>query len=77
MIIFPVTCVDVDIDMAGSEATFPLNFSTLLLNFLIKRLGISAIGLMVGKMLGGYLFESVSTIWCSSLLKNARAIVSV
>ena len=28
-------------------------------------------------ILGGYLFESVLTIWCSSLLEDARAILSV
>ena len=28
---------------------------------------------MVGNILGGCLFESVLTIWCSSLLEDARA----
>ena len=32
---------------------------------------------MVGKILGGCLFESVLTIWSSSLLKDVRAILSV
>ena len=32
---------------------------------------------MVGNILGGCLFESVLTIWCSSLLEDARAILSV
>ena len=32
---------------------------------------------MVGNTLGGCLFESVLTIWCSSLLEDARAILSV
>ena len=32
---------------------------------------------MVGNNLGGCLFESVLTIWCSSLLEDARAIPSV
>ena len=32
---------------------------------------------MVGNILGGCLFESVLTIWCSTLLKDARAIPSV
>ena len=32
-------------------------------------------GLLNG--LGGCLFESVLTIWCSSLLEDARAILSV
>ena len=31
---------------------------------------------MVGNILGGCLFESVLTIWCSSLLEDARAILS-
>ena len=30
-----------------------------------------------GNILGGCLFESVLTIWCSSLLEDARAILSV
>ena len=33
--------------------------------------------IMVGNILGGCLFESVLTIWCSSLLEDARAILSV
>ena len=32
---------------------------------------------MVGNIVGGCLFESVSTIWCSSLLEDARAILSL
>ena len=32
---------------------------------------------MVGNILGGCLFESDLTIWCSSLLEDARAILSV
>ena len=32
---------------------------------------------MVGNIYGGCLFESVLTIWCSSLLEDARAIHSV
>ena len=32
---------------------------------------------MVGNILGGCLFESVLTIWCSYLLEDARAILSV
>ena len=30
---------------------------------------------MVGNILGGCLFESVLTIWCSSLLEDARSLV--
>ena len=32
---------------------------------------------MVGNILGGCLFESVLSIWSSSLLEDARAILSV
>ena len=32
---------------------------------------------MVGNILGECLFESLLTIWCSSLLEDARAIPSV
>ena len=32
---------------------------------------------MVGNIFGGCLFENVLTIWCSSLLEDARAILSV
>ena len=32
---------------------------------------------MVGNVLGGCLFESVLTIWCSSLVKDARPVLSV
>ena len=32
---------------------------------------------MAGNILGGCLFESVLTIWCSSLPEDARAIPSV
>ena len=32
---------------------------------------------MVGNIIGGCLFESVLTIWCSSLLEDVRAIPSV
>ena len=32
---------------------------------------------MVGNIFGGCLFESVLTIWCSALLEDARAILSM
>ena len=32
---------------------------------------------MVGNILGGCLFEGMLTIWCSSLLEYAKAILSV
>ena len=54
-----------------------LSFSTLLVKCLMKILGRSALGYMVGNILGGCLFESIFTIWCSSLLEDAKAILSV
>ena len=42
-----------------------------------KILGRTALGQMAGNILGGCLFESVLTIWYSSLLEDARAILSV
>ena len=71
--VVPVTSVEV----ACSEAMLALSFSTLLVKCLMKILGRSALGKMVGNILGGCLFESVLTIWCSSLLEDARAIPSV
>ena len=32
---------------------------------------------MVGNILGRFLFESILTIWCSSLLEDVKAILSV
>ena len=32
---------------------------------------------MVGNILGGCLFESLLTIWCSSLLEDVKAVLSV
>ena len=61
----PVTSVEVKV--TGSKAMLALSFSSLLLKYLKKRLEKSALGLVVGKILGGCLFESISTIWCSSL----------
>ena len=52
--VVPVTSVDV----TCSEAMLALCFSTLLVRCLMKRLGRSALGLMVGNILGGCLFES-------------------
>ena len=54
-----------------------LSFSTLLVECLIKILGRLALGQMAGNILGGCLLESALTIWCSSLLEDARAIHSV
>ena len=53
-----------------SEAMLALSFSTLLVKCLMKRLGRSALGKMVGNIIGGWLFASVLTIWCSSLLED-------
>ena len=74
-VVVPVTSVEVE--MTGSGAMLVPNFSTLLVKCLIKRLGRSALGYMVGNILGGCLFESVLAIWCSSLLEDAGAIASV
>ena len=71
--VVPVTSVEV----TCSEALFALSLSTLLVKCLMKILGRSALGSMVGNIIGGYLFESALTIWCSSLLEDARAIPSV
>ena len=48
-IVVPVTSVEA----AGSEALLALSFSTLLVKCLVKRWGISALGQMVGNILGG------------------------
>ena len=53
------------------------SFSTLLVTYLMKILGRLELGSMVGNVFGGCLFESVLTIWCSSLLEDARSILSV
>ena len=71
--VVPVTSLDI----TCSEAMLALSFSTLLVKCLMKILGRSALGQMVVNILGGCLFESVLTICCSSLLKDARAIPSV
>ena len=65
------------VEVICSEALLALCFSTLLVRCLMKILGRSALGETLGNILGGCLFESVLTIWCSSLLVDARAILSV
>ena len=69
-----VVVPETSVEITCSEAILALSFSTLLVKCLMKR---SAPGQMVGNILGGCLFESVLTIWCSSLLEDARAILSV
>ena len=59
--VVPVTSVEV----ICSDAMLALSFSTLLVKCLMKILGRSALGYMVGNILGGCLFESVLTIWYS------------
>ena len=54
------------VEVTCSEEMIALCFFTLLVKCLIKVLGKSALGQMVGNKLGGCLFESVLTIWCSS-----------
>ena len=64
-------------EVTCSEAMLALSFSTLFARCLMKRLERSAIRQMAGNILGGCIFESVLTIWCSSLLEDTRAILSV
>ena len=72
-----VSVTSVEIEVTGSEAILAPCFSDLLLKCLMKRLEGSALGQMVCNILGGCLFESVLTIWCSCLLEVDRAILSV
>ena len=72
-VVVPVTTLEV----TCSEAMLALSFYTLLVKCLMKILGRSALGQRVGNILGGCLFESVLTVWCSSLLEEARDILSV
>ena len=65
------------VELTCSEAMLALSFSTLLVKCLMEILGRSALGQMVGNILGGCLCESVLNIWCSSLLEDARAVLSV
>ena len=71
--VVPVTSVEV----TCSEAMLALSFHSFLVKCLMKILGRSALGQMVGNILGGCLFKSVLTIWCSFSLEDARAILSV
>ena len=71
--VVPVTIVEV----TCSEAMLALSLSTLLVTCLMKILGRSVLVQMVGNILGEYLFECVLTIWCSSLLEDAIAILSL
>ena len=70
-VVVPVTSVV----LRSSRDILALGFSTLLVKCLMKILGRSALIEMVGNFLGGSLFESVLTIWRSSLLEDARAIL--
>ena len=54
------------VEVTCTEAMLALSFSTLLVMWLMNRLGRSALGQIVGNVLGGCLFESVLAIWCSS-----------
>ena len=71
--VVPVTSVE----ETCSEAMLSLSFSTLLVKCLMKILDRSALGYVVANIQGVCLFESVLTIWCSSILEDARAILSV
>ena len=50
------------IEVTCSEAMLALSFSTMLVKCLMKRLGRSVLGQMVGNVLGGSLLESALTI---------------
>ena len=63
-----------DIEITGSEEILSLSLSTLLLMCLMKGLGRSALGQMVGNILSECFVESLSTIWFSSLVEYAIAI---
>ena len=73
VVVAPVTSVEA----TGTEAMLALRLSTLLVKFFMKILGRPALGQMIGNILGGCLFKNVLTIWCDSLLEDARAILSV
>ena len=60
-------------EITCSEAMLAVNFSTSLVRCMKKSQGRSALRKMDGNILGECLFESVLTIWCCSLLANARA----
>ena len=70
--VVPVTNVEV----TCSEAMLALSFSTLLVKF-DENTGKVSTRVNGWQFLGGCLFESVLTIWCSSLLEDARVILSV
>ena len=69
--VVPVASVEV----TCSEAMLALCFSTLLVMCLMKLHGRSALWQMGSNIFGGCLFVSLLTIWCSSLLEDARAIL--
>ena len=70
----PTRITSVGIKITGYTAMFVLISTTLMLICLVIRLGSSALWEIVDGILGGCLFESVSTIWCISLLEDDRAI---
>ena len=67
----------ISVEVTCSKATLALSFSTLVLWCLMKKLGRPALGQIDGNIIGGCLFESPLTVWCSSLLEDASAIPSV
>ena len=74
---FAIVVPVISAEVTYSEAILSLSFSTLLAKCLMKILRRSALGYMVWNIIGGYLFESALTIWCSSFLEDVRAIHSV
>ena len=55
------------VEVASSEAMLALTLSTLFVKCLMKRLRRSVLGQIVDNILGGCLFDSILTIWCSYL----------
>ena len=74
---FAVVVSVTSVEVACLGAMLAPSFSTLMVMCLMKILGRSALGQMVGNILGGCLFEMALTIWCSSLLEYARVIHTV
>ena len=63
--------------VTGCKVMFALSFHTFLLKCVMKKQGRSAQWQIMGTILGRCLFESVLTIWCSSLLENDRFTSSI
>ena len=69
-----VQVISIEVEATGFKAMLAPRFSILLSKCLMKRLEMSSIGSIAGKILGVLLFEIASTIWCSYLLEDFLAI---